>query len=177
MVLGILDCYYGVTIELINQLLLSLLTFRHGRVQSVKMLSEENSPAHGVRGMSNGGSGHGATVSFIDIRSASKALRAGPTLSGQALQIAYHEPGSLSSRGNSVSIDSSSSPARSASGESVIINSEINVGSGSNNNSPSINLQPSILNPGLGHSNPATLNGPGLNPNSYRPPRFPLQHG
>lgn len=43
----------------------------------------------------NGGrSGKSATVAFIDIRSASKALRSVRTVSGQPIHISYYEPGS-----------------------------------------------------------------------------------
>lgn len=58
---------------------------RHGRVQSVKFLGEDG------RG---GKSGGGATVAFIDVRSATKALRAVHSMAGQPLHIQYHEPGS-----------------------------------------------------------------------------------
>jgi len=158
--------------------------FRHGRVQSVKLLSEDSSPSNGVRSLATG-NGQRATVSYIDIRSASKALRAGPTLSGQTLQIAYHEPGLvLSSHVNTISVDSNSSPARSVSGDSAVtVNSEVSVGgSGSGNNTSSSIPQPPPGNPVLGHLNPTVTtatNGPGTNSsnNSYRQQRYPMQHG
>ncbi len=142
--------------------------FRHGRVQSVKLLSDETSSSpsggNGVRGTSS------ATVSFIDIRSASKALRAVPTLSGQPLQITYHEPGSVPSSRGTLPPDPLSSPARilGDSVSSVTINSEIS-GAPNSSNTPT---QPP---PPQGNSN-----GPGGPPgsgagNSYR--RFPMQHG
>ncbi|XP_035714893.1 protein split ends isoform X4 [Folsomia candida] len=60
---------------------------RHGRIQSVKLLEEVNS--------NNGGRpGKSATIAFIDIRSASKALRNVRTVAGQPIHISYYEPGS-----------------------------------------------------------------------------------
>jgi hypothetical protein len=70
-----------------------MLICRHGRVQSVKVLSDETTCS------SNGGPLRqikNATVAFIDIRSASKALRNVRSIGGQPIHITYHEPGSVS---------------------------------------------------------------------------------
>jgi len=50
----------------------------------------------------NGGfrGGKNATVAFIDIRSATKALRSVHSMGGQPLQITYHEPGLFQSGSN-----------------------------------------------------------------------------
>lgn len=56
------------------------LPYRHGRIQSVKLLEEVNS--------NNGGRpGKSATIAFIDIRSASKALRNVRTVAGELILI------------------------------------------------------------------------------------------
>lgn len=72
-----------------NNNVFELYIFRHGRVQSVKLLEEtpnsNNDPSR---------PGKSATVAFIDIRSASKALRNVRTVGSQPIHISYYEPGS-----------------------------------------------------------------------------------
>jgi len=113
---------------------------RHGRVQSVKLLSDDKlCPNNGgqLRSIKN------ATVAFIDIRSASKALRNVRAICGQPIEIQYHEPGSVASH-NSIRSTELQTPVDSASISSdscvVPINNSINqssptlgVGSGNNN--------------------------------------------
>lgn len=133
---------------------------RHGRVQSVKLLSEDTSgSAGGSISGGNGGvrSGKSATVAFIDIRSAAKAFRTKASLAGQALDITYHEPGVTPQRCHP---PKDSHPSDTPSDIPVMIGQ----GSTSNNNVGS-NQSPGM------HSN----NSPG--PSIYRQQRFPLQHG
>lgn len=135
-----------------------MISCRHGRVQSVKLLSEDTSASAGgsISG-GNGGvrSGKSATVAFIDIRSAAKALRAVHSMAGQPLDINYHEPGSIPPRCHPP-IDPHPIP-ETPSDIPVVI------GQGSTSNNVNSNQSPGM------HNSPG--------PSVYRQQRFPLQHG
>lgn len=64
---------------------------RYGRVQSVKILARSKEE------VALGGSGVCATVSFMDIKSASKAHNVEQKLDDRCLSTEYHEPAAIPS--------------------------------------------------------------------------------
>ncbi|VVC45470.1 Hypothetical protein CINCED_3A008269 [Cinara cedri] len=71
---------------------------RYGRVQSVKILSRSKEEA-----LALGGSGVCATVSFMDIKSASKAHNVEQKLDDRCLSTEYHEPAAIPSASPTIS--------------------------------------------------------------------------
>ena len=141
--------------------------FRHGRVQSVKFLSDDSSSAVSAISGGNCGvrTGKSATVAFIDIRSAAKALRSVHSMAGQPLQISYHEPGSVPPR--IIQASEHSSP-----GDSIAATAANETSTNPVSSVPAGNTS--------GVSGPGITNGPNPNvsgPCLYRQQRFPVQHG
>jgi hypothetical protein len=64
---------------------------RYGRVQSVKILARSKEE------VALGGTGVCATVSFMDIKSASKAHNVDQKMDDQSLSTEYHEPAAIPS--------------------------------------------------------------------------------